>query len=87
MREVLHSYADVFATNEFDLGNFTALEHGIDTGDSRPVKQRLWRTPASYADEEEKHLKKMLDAGVIEPSTSEWASAPVLVRKKDGTLR
>lgn len=28
-----------------------------------------------------------MDAGVIEPSISEWASAPVLVRKKDGTLR
>lgn len=26
----------------------------------------------------------MLDAGVIKPSISEWASAPVLVRKRDG---
>ena len=27
----------------------------------------------------------MLDAGIIEPSTSELTSAPVLVRKRDGT--
>ena len=36
---------------------------------------------------EEAYLKKMLDAGVIQPSISEWASAPVLIRKKDGQAR
>ena len=29
----------------------------------------------------------MLDTGVIRESCSDWASAPVLVRKKDGTVR
>ncbi len=29
----------------------------------------------------------MLDAGVIEESTSDWSAAPVLIRKKDGSLR
>lgn len=76
------SYSDVFAQNEFDLGNFTAIEHNIDTGDAAPIKQRLRRTHACYVGEEEKHLNKLLDAGVIEPSISEWASAHVLVRKK-----
>ena len=32
-------------------------------------------------------IRKMLDAGVIEPATSEWASRIVLVPKKDGSLR
>lgn len=86
LQNVLQSYADVFAKNEFDLESFTAIEHSIDTGDSRPIKQRLRRTPACFADEEEKHLNKLLGADVIEPSVYEWASAPVLVRKKDGTL-
>ena len=45
------------------------------------------RTPACFAEEEEAHLKKMLDAGVIQPSMSDWASAPVLIRKRDGNLR
>ena len=34
-------FADVFATSDLDLGSFDALEHQIDTGDARPVKQRM----------------------------------------------
>lgn len=74
---LLCNFEDVFAKDEFDLGNFTAIEHSIDTGDAQPIKQRMRRTPACFAGEEEAHLKKMLDAGVIQESTSEWASAPV----------
>ena len=29
----------------------------------------------------------MLDAGVIQESNSDWASPPVFIRKKDGTIR
>ena len=84
---VLSEYSDVFAADEFDLGNFTAIQHEIETGDSRPVKQRMRRTPMGFAEEEEAHLKKMLKAGVIQESVSEWSSAPVLVRKRDGKVR
>jgi hypothetical protein len=65
LRDVLISYADDFATDEFDLGHFNAVKHSIYTDDARPLKQRLQRTPACYADEEEKHLNKLLYAGVI----------------------
>ena len=44
-------------------------------------------TPLGFEKEEEENLKLMLDIGVITESSSDWASAPVLVRKKDGTLR
>ena len=86
-RELLNEYQDVFAKSEFDLGNFTEIEHSIDTGDAPPVKLKMRRTPACFVNEEEAHLQKMLDAGVIEPSTSEWASAPVLIRKRDKSVR
>lgn len=87
LAKLLMEFQDVFAKDEFDLGNFTELEHGIDTGDARPVKQRMRRAPACFAGEEEAHLKKMLEAGVIQESVSEWASAPVLIRKRDGSVR
>jgi hypothetical protein len=54
----------------FDLGKFNTIQHGIDTGTNRPVKQRIRRTPLGFAGEEEAQLKKMLSAGVIRPSVS-----------------
>ena len=36
---------------------------------------------------EEAHLKKMLDAGVIEESASDWVSSSVLIRKHDGSVQ
>lgn len=76
-----------FAENEFDLGNFREIKHSINTGSSTPIKQRMRRTPLDFAHEEEAHLKTMLNAGIIEPSTSEWASPLVLIRKRDGKVR
>ena len=67
-------YEDVFAKHDFDLGHFDLLEHEIHLyEDAIPVKERMRRTPLCYQAEEEKTLNKMLAAGVIEPSTSEWA--------------
>ena len=80
-------YEDVFAQSEFDLGNFSDIVHTVDTGSSKPVKQMMRRTPSCFVGEEEPHLDKMIKPGVIQPSVSEWASAPVLVRKRDGTVR
>jgi hypothetical protein len=86
VKRLLSEYSDVLAQDDLDF-NFTALEHAIDTGTAKPVKQRMRRTPACFVDEEEAHLQKMLNAGVIQPSISEWASAPALIRKRDGGVR
>jgi hypothetical protein len=87
LSELLCEFEDVFAKSEFDLGKFNTIQHGIDTGTNHPVEQRIRRTPLGFAGEEEAHLKKMLGAGVIRPSVSEWASAPVLIRKRCGSVR
>jgi hypothetical protein len=83
LRELLYEFEDVFAKNEFD---FNAIQHGIDTGSNHPVKHRIRRTPLGFAGEETQ-LKKMLGAGVIQPSVFEWASAQVLIRKRCGSVR
>ena len=84
---LLIEYQDVFAKHSTDLGCFTQIQHTIDTGDAQPIKHRMRRTPIGFEGEEEKHLKEMLECGVIQPSTSDWAAPPVLVRKKDGSIR
>ena len=85
--QVLKSKVSVFSKGDTDLGNFTAVKHRINTGDAKPIKQRTRRTPLGYANEERQHLEKLLEADVIESSSSEWASPSVLVRKRDGSVR
>ena len=50
--EVLIKFADIFAQHDNDLGLFTATEHSMDTGDAKPIKQRMQRVPLGFADEE-----------------------------------
>ena len=87
MGELLIEFQDIFAKHDLDLGCFTEIKHAFDTGTEHPVKHKMWRTPIGFQAEEEKHLQKLLDTDVIRPSKSEWASAPVLIRKKDRTVR
>ena len=84
---LLISRHKVFSRRDTDLGTFTAAKHYSDTGNSRPIKQRMRRTPLGYASGEQEHLEKLLKTGVIEPSCSECASPSVLVRKRDGSVR
>ena len=53
---------------------------------TEPLKQHMRRTPIHFEQEEEANLEKMLDAGVIVESDSEYAHPVCLVHKKDGSL-
>ena len=86
-KELICHFSYVFASHIYDLGIFQEIEQTTNTRDAKPIKQRMRRTPVQFAGEEEKELSKMLKTGVVQPSISEWASAPVLVRKRDGTVR
>lgn len=85
--QLLSDFSDIFSTGEMDLGCLKGVKHHINTGNATPVKQKFRRTPLGFQDQEKEHLQKLLDTGVITPSSSEWASAPVLVKKKDGSVR
>ena len=58
----------------------------IDTGDATPIRQAPCRTPFAVRCEVARHLQQMQENGVIQPSSSPWASPIVLVHKKDGTM-
>ena len=57
-----------FSKSEFDLGTFHDIQHGIDTGDASPVKQRIRLNPVCFRGRKRPTLKRMLEAGVIPES-------------------
>jgi len=85
--EVIERYNALFNGGDQAIGLIPDIRHTIDTGDAKPVCTRQWRLPQTARQTIREHCNKMLDAGVIEPSTSPWLSPVVLVKKKDGGVR
>ena len=86
-KEMLKRNAKVFSKDDMDMGRTNLVKHHIKLTDPVPLKEAYRRIPPQMYDEVKTHLQEMLDLGAIRPSNSPWASAIVLVRKKDGRLR
>ena len=83
----ISKYGFLFALDDLDLGKTSVVKHHITLTDYVPFKERYRRIPPHQFEEVRKHLQEMLEIGAIRKSNSPWASAVVLVRKKDGSLR
>ena len=86
-KEMLKRNAKVFSKDDMDMGRTNLVKHHIKLTDPVPFKEAYRRIPPQMYDEVKTRLQEMLDLGAIRPSNSPWASAIVLVRKKDGRLR
>ena len=85
--EVLEDVAHVFATEEDPLGLCTEGQCTVDTQNHPPIRQRPYRLPLAKRYLVEEQIKEMLEAGVIQPSSSPWASPITLQPKKNGKMR
>ena len=87
LRNLLVEYADILSRDEFDIGLTDLIQHDIDTGQERPVRQALRRTPMVHNQVIDSHIQVMLKQGLIEPSHGDWSSNIVLVLQKDKSYR
>ena len=84
---LLQKYSHAFSVNEYDLGLTHLVEHTVDTGDVRPVKQPPRRVPIAFAEGEKKLIVQTQEQGIIRKSSSPCSIPLVWVIKKNGKVR
>ena len=65
--DLLLEFKDVFSLNSSDIGRTSLVQHSIDTGQDRPIKQAPRHLPLAKQDWAKQELKSMSDQGIIEP--------------------
>ena len=70
MAELFTKFSYTFASSSLDLGHTRLIQHEIDTGDARPMKQRPYRVSNSQRLEIDHHISNMLDQNIIQVSAS-----------------
>jgi len=72
-------------SKEPGLTHLTEFE--IDTGDNKPIFQRVYNTPAALRESIDNEIEWLHNKGFIRRSESQWASPMVTVKKPDDTAR
>lgn len=87
VHELLQSYTHLFQAPTA-LPPQRPFDHAIPLMQGvKPVNVKPYRYSPAQKDEIERQVKEMLLNGVIQPSSSPFASPVLLVKKKDGTWR
>ncbi|KAK2724091.1 hypothetical protein QYM36_002437 [Artemia franciscana] len=65
----------------------SVVRHHTDTVNAPSARQKPNRVPQSRLQAIEEEVKRMLDLGIMQPSSSPWCSPVVVVAKPDGSIR
>ena len=85
---VVQSLKEEFPEVFSDLpGRTTACKLVIDTGEAAPRRSHPYRVPNRLKEGVRAEVDKLVELGIVVPSTSPWASPVVPVPKGDGTVR
>ena len=84
LQDVLKGHKDVIQP---EPGRTDELHLSINTGISEPVRSHPYRIPPRWKNEVKVQIDKLLELGIIRPSTSPWSSSVVTVKKKEGGVR
>jgi len=83
--DLLIKYENVFAFSMKDLGRCKTMQLSIDLTDEKPVYRRRHRLSKHEWELVDERCKELHEAGLIQPSSSDFATAIVMPAKKDST--
>ena len=86
-KDLLLKWEHLFAHSDLDLGKTALIKHKIQLTDHMPFKEHYHCIPPHMYNDVRAYIQEMLDISAIHKLHSPWASAVVLVWKKDGGLR
>jgi hypothetical protein len=75
-------FPHLIARHDMDIGCTHLIKHHIDTGTNPPFRKQPYRIAPALRKEIERQVDQFMQTGIVEPSTSEYASPVLLVRKK-----
>ena len=88
LADALCDYSDVFSTSKTDFGACDVLPFSLSVPPgTKPVASRPYRINPLMQKKVDAVLDQYLAAGLIQHSTSPWASPLVVIPKKDGSVR
>ena len=85
IKQVLRKHSTMW---DGTLGTIKVTEHRIEVEPgTKPIRSLPYRQGPATRKMTHEQIQEQLEAGVIEPCTTEWASPVVFAPKKDGTMR
>lgn len=85
--EILEEFSDCFSKNTTELGCTDKIEMKIELNTEKPICYRPYRLSIKEKEIVREKIDDLLENGVIQESTSEFASPIIIVRKKTGDYR
>lgn len=82
IQELCLNFSDIFYLEGDHLSFTNEIKHTIDTNNAKPVFTKSYRYPQVHKEEVKTQVSKMLEQGIIRPSSSPWSSPVWVVPKK-----
>lgn len=85
--QMVNGFRDCFSTNHTELGKCKISTARIELTSDVPVQQKPYPIPYAERPKVNKQIDDLLEAGIIVPSTAEYASPMLVVKKPNGEGR
>ena len=87
VKALFSKFSELATAPQFNLAPLHSTKHRIDTGNSKPICFKSRPLNAQQLQIVKSSFNDMLQSGIIQPSSSPWASPLHMVKKSDGTWR